>query len=139
MRRVLIYDLGGGTFDVTVLQIGQGEFRTLATDGDMQLGGLDWDRRLLEYVADRFVEEHGIDPRQNRIAAAHLWRQCDEAKRSLSTRRRVTMVVACAGRQMTVAIDRQLFEELTADLLGAYRLDGPPDFGGGRAGLEGSG
>ncbi len=117
VRRVLIFDLGGGTFDVTVMQISQGEFRTLATDGDMQLGGLDWDRRLLEYVADRFVEEYGVDPRRNRIAAAHLWRLCDEAKRSLSTRRRVTLVVPFAGRQSSVAIDRELFEELTADLL----------------------
>lgn len=116
-RRVLIYDLGGGTFDVTVMSIGRGEFRTLATDGDMQLGGLDWDRRLLDFVADRFVERYGADPRTNRIAAAHLWQLCDEAKRSLSSRRRATVVVQYQGKQLAVTVERTQFEELTSDLL----------------------
>jgi molecular chaperone DnaK len=116
-RHLLVYDLGGGTFDVTVMRLADGELRTLATDGDMQLGGLDWDRRLLDYVADEFVQRYGQDPRRDRLTAAQLWRLCDETKRSLSTRRRVTVVVQFAGKQLQLPIERQQFEQLTADLL----------------------
>ncbi|MEM8679920.1 MAG: Hsp70 family protein, partial [Planctomycetota bacterium] len=60
---VLVYDLGGGTFDVTIIQLVAGKVTTLATDGDVQLGGCDWDARLADYAAQKFEAEHGIDPR----------------------------------------------------------------------------
>ena len=67
---VLVYDLGGGTFDVTLVRLAQRHFQTLAIEGDVQLGGKDWDDRLVAYVADRFHEEYGDDPRSDRAVRA---------------------------------------------------------------------
>jgi len=116
-RNIVIYDLGGGTFDVAVMRIRRGEFRTLATDGDSQLGGLDWDQRLMDHVASRFVMEHGEDPRLDPVSKTHLWRACDEAKRTLSIRRRAVVVCHHVGKRSEVAVTRGEFEELTSDLL----------------------
>ncbi len=114
---VLIYDLGGGTFDVTIMEMRQSEFRTLATDGDVQLGGLDWDQRLIDHVAQLFVLEHGDDPRQDAGSKVHLWRACDEAKRTLSARKRATVICHHLGKRLDVTITRDEFETMTADLL----------------------
>ena len=62
---VMVYDLGGGTFDATMLQLAPGDIRTLATDGDVQLGGHDWDLRLLDLVAESFKQFYGVDPRDD--------------------------------------------------------------------------
>ena len=70
--KVLVYDLGGGTFDVTVLRLRPGDIRALATDGDVLLGGHDWDQRLADYVAEAFIREHGPDPRQHPGSNARL-------------------------------------------------------------------
>ena len=67
---LLVYDLGGGTFDVTVIRLLVGEVQTLATDGDFRLGGRDWDERLFEYVAQKFEDQHRIDPRDDERARA---------------------------------------------------------------------
>ena len=85
-RQVLVYDLGGGTFDVTVMEIRGSEFTTLATDGDVQLGGYDWDRRLVDLVCDQFIREHYVDPREDPTALGKLWLECEDAKRTLSAR-----------------------------------------------------
>src|SRR5688572_23341699 len=85
-KRVLVYDLGGGTFDVTVMEIGGREFVTLATDGDVQLGGRDWDQRLVDFVAEEFIRKFGLDPREDPNTAGRLWRECEDAKRTLSAR-----------------------------------------------------
>src|SRR5262249_42921801 len=64
-RTVLVYDLGGGTFDVTLVRLSQQRFETLAIEGDVRLGGKDWDDRVVDHVAGQFLEKHGSDPRRN--------------------------------------------------------------------------
>lgn len=116
-QRILVYDLGGGTFDVTVLEIDGSRLRTLATDGDVRLGGKDFDERLVTHLANRFQEAHGIDPRGDPQDAAQLWIDAQEAKHSLSERSKTTVVCFHAGVRMRIEVLREEFEELTADLL----------------------
>src|SRR5690242_2426192 len=84
LQRMLVYDLGGGTFDVSIVQAQEGVVEVLASHGDTQLGGDDFDELLLKHVADRFQQEHGIDLRDNLIAKARLLRAVEAAKRHLS-------------------------------------------------------
>jgi molecular chaperone DnaK len=84
LRRILVYDLGGGTFDVSVVAAEGGVVEVLASHGDTQLGGDDFDELLLNLVCDRFADEHGLDLRQNRVAKARLLRAVEAAKRHLS-------------------------------------------------------
>jgi molecular chaperone DnaK len=116
-KRILVYDLGGGTFDVTVMEIGGQEFKALATDGDVMLGGGDWDQRLVDYVADQFLFKHRLDPRQDPSCLGRLWRECEDAKRTLSARAKA--FVACDFRDLglRVEITREQFQEMTRDLL----------------------
>ena len=72
--RFLVYDLGGGTFDVSIMEASHRDFKTIATDGDYQLGGRDWDQRLIDHVADAFNDAHGFDPRENSDALGKLIR-----------------------------------------------------------------
>jgi molecular chaperone DnaK len=115
--RVLVYDLGGGTFDVTILEIAGTQFRTLATDGDVFLGGKDFDERLVNYFAEQFAAAHGVDPRRDPQDAAQLWVDAQDAKHTLSERTKTTVVCFHAGVRMRIEIARTQFEELTRDLL----------------------
>ena len=115
--KVLIYDLGGGTFDVTLIELKPGDVRTIATDGDVYLGGRDWDQRLVNYVADQFVAEHGEDPRQDPGSCARLFQAVEQAKQTLSVRSKTTVTVEHFGRSSVVEVTRKVFEELTEDLL----------------------
>ncbi|MFZ5828614.1 MAG: Hsp70 family protein, partial [Planctomycetota bacterium] len=114
---VMIYDLGGGTFDCTLLRLAPGDIRTLATDGDVQLGGHDWDLRLLEHVAAEFEKQHQSNFRDQPAVVARVLNQVIEAKHTLSARTRANVRVDYAGRSAEVAITRERFEDLTADLL----------------------
>ena len=114
---LFVFDLGGGTFDATLLRLGPNHIQTIATDGDIQLGGHDWDMRMAEYVADQFQKTHGLDPRQsladlNRVLAAVI-----EAKHTLSSRSRAIVRVELADLTLEMPIARTQFEEMTADLL----------------------
>lgn len=115
--RVLVYDLGGGTFDVTIIEIGAGELVMLATDGDMQLGGRDWDQRLVDYTAEQFIRKHGVDPRDDPNTLGHLLRECEDAKRTLSTRLKTSVACDFQGRAERFEVTRTLFQEITHDLL----------------------
>ena len=115
--RLLVYDLGGGTFDVTIVEILPGSFKALATDGDVELGGRDWDEKLLNLVADRFLQEHGQDPRTDPSSQQELWNAVETAKRSLSERTRATLYVTHQGTRGKVTITREEFEEASAALL----------------------
>jgi len=115
--RVLVYDLGGGTFDVTILEIDGGRFRAVGTDGDVELGGTDFDGRLVEFIAEQFAAEHGADPRSDPQDAAQLWLDVQEAKHALSERQRAMVMVFHAGVRTRVEITRDQFEGLTRDLL----------------------
>ena len=115
--RTLVYDLGGGTFDVTVMEIAGTEFRTLATDGDVRLGGRDWDQRLVDYVSEDFIRKHGIDPRGDPNSLGRLLRECEDVKRTLSARSRAHILCNCHGYSHRVTVGRQQFEDMTRDLL----------------------
>jgi len=121
-RVVVVYDLGGGTFDCSVVQYHGTDFCVLATDGDVQLGGYDWDHRLVDFVADAFRREHQADPREDPSAVARLWRECESGKRTLSSRSRALIPVDCQGQSMRVEVTQQKFEELTLDLLDRTRF-----------------
>ncbi|ADB16756.1 2-alkenal reductase [Pirellula staleyi DSM 6068] len=116
-KKILVYDLGGGTFDVTVMEIGGRNFNALATDGDVQLGGKDWDSRLVDYVAEEFLKKHHIDPREEPNSLGRLSRECEEAKRTLSARMKVTIPCDYLGKAIRVEMTRQTFHEITQDLL----------------------
>jgi len=114
---VLVYDLGGGTFDVTLLKLAPANIQTLATDGDVQLGGHDWDERLADHVAEAFLGTHQIDPRQDPAAKSRLLAAVIEAKHTLSARSRATVRFDHAGKSLQLEVSREQFQELTADLL----------------------
>ena len=114
---LLVYDLGGGTFDVTLIQLKPGDIKTLATDGDVRLGGRDWDTRLVKLFAERFVSEHGIDPRKLPGGEAGLYALAEKSKIALSVRPQTTVRLKFNGRETTFELYRDTFEEITADLL----------------------
>jgi len=115
--KVLVYDLGGGTFDVTLLDMRPGDLRTLATDGDVRLGGRDWDMRLADFAAEQFIHEHREDPRENPASLQRLLVEVEEAKRTLSARQHATIRVDHTGSTSTIKVSREQFEQITADLL----------------------
>lgn len=114
---ILVYDLGGGTFDVTVMAIEGTSLSALATDGDVQLGGHDWDQRLVDFIAQEFSRLHGFDPRAEPNLAARLWLECEDAKRTLSARHKTLIACTFKGHDFAAEITREQFQELTADLL----------------------
>jgi len=116
-RTVLVYDLGGGTFDVTVVELRPGNIRTLATDGDVRLGGRDWDTRLADYLAEAFMKQYNQDPRENPAAHARLLRTAEEAKHTLSARDHASVHLTYLGRSSDIAVSRENFKLLSEDLL----------------------
>jgi molecular chaperone DnaK len=120
--KALVYDLGGGTFDITVVELKSGSFRALATDGDVYLGGKDWDAKLVEMAAGRFQKEHGTDPRSDPVSLQELTLAAEAAKRTLSERARALLVVNHRGQRLKVEISREEFEDATAPLLERTRV-----------------
>src|SRR6185436_13952564 len=116
-KKILVYDLGGGTFDVTVMEVQRSDFQTLATDGDVMLGGQDWDQRLVDFVAEEFIRKFGVDPREEPNTHGRLWRECEDAKRTLSARTKATIACDYQGNAVRVEVTRQQFQDMTRDLL----------------------
>ena len=116
-RKIAVYDLGGGTFDVTVVRYTPTNFKVLATDGDVMLGGLDWSRRLVDHVAEEFQKKFDLDPREDPTGLRQLTQDCEDAKRKLSDAAQVPIEVYFQGNSMTVSVTRGEFENLTSDLL----------------------
>ena len=114
---ILVYDLGGGTFDVSLVRMGRDRFETIATDGDVRLGGRDWDERLVNYVAEQFIKEHGSDPRKDPESRAFLFQAAEQAKHALSLRSSTRLMVVHDARRMSVEISREQFDRLTSSLL----------------------
>ncbi len=121
---ILVWDLGGGTFDVSILEIGEGVFEVKATAGDSHLGGDDWDERLMNYLADIFANEHGIDLRKDRQALQRLKEAAEKAKIELSSMLETEVNLPFISfhpekgpLHLNVRITRAKFEELTRDLL----------------------
>ncbi|HZU95498.1 MAG TPA: Hsp70 family protein, partial [Planctomycetota bacterium] len=115
--KALVYDLGGGTFDVTILEIEGNNIKVLATDGERRLGGKDWDDMLLNHVAEKFIEEHGIDPREDLESYQDLVNKVEEAKKALSKKPKTNIFAQCAGKSSKINISVEQFEEMTKPLL----------------------
>jgi molecular chaperone DnaK len=116
-RTVLVYDLGGGTFDVTLVRLSHQRFETLAIEGDFQLGGKDWDDRIVDFLAKRFVEKHGSDPRHDPQSLATLRAAAERAKKTLSKLPQTSVTVSNEGKLLTVPLSRAEFENMSRDLL----------------------
>jgi molecular chaperone DnaK len=110
--RIMVYDLGGGTFDVSILQIEGREIRTLATDGDVQLGGRDFDEKLADEIAGQFNARYGIDPRADIAGMQRLWMIAQDAKHRLSDQSSTTVVCNFNGMRLATTIARKQFEDL---------------------------
>ena len=122
-HKILVYDLGGGTFDVSLMEVGDGVFEVLATGGDTHLGGDDFDNRLIDYIAAEFQKENGIDLKQDRMALQRLKEAAEKAKIELSGLMSVNVNLpfitadATGPKHLDVTIIRAKFNELTADLV----------------------
>eukprot|EP00904_Undaria_pinnatifida_P000376 jgi/Undpi1/10339/HiC_scaffold_29.g12789.m1 len=117
-ENILVFDLGGGTFDVTLLAIDNGVFEVRATSGDTHLGGEDFDQRIIKYCMSQFKRKNGVDISSNQRAVQRLRRQCELAKRTLSTQTQATITVEALheGVDFSLALTRAKFEELNQDL-----------------------
>ena len=116
-RTILVYDLGGGTFDVTVVRYTPTNFRVLATDGDVMLGGLDWSKRLADHLVEQFKQKYGEDPSTDPEAMLSFHQESEDAKRDLSDKAQVPISVYFKGKTLSVSLSRPEFERMTADLL----------------------
>ncbi len=116
-QTILVYDLGGGTFDITIVRITRESIDVLATDGDHELGGKDWDDRIAAFLGERFHEEHGIDPLEDSIAFNDLLVRCEDAKKQLTARGKVRVSISHGGEKQAFELTRDKFEEITRDLM----------------------
>ncbi len=121
-KNYVVYDLGGGTFDVTVMAVSQNRVKELATGGNRELGGLDWDQALVDYVAKEFQAIHGCSPKESSESLQTLMAECNKAKIQLSSRKRTVVMCTHAGRVHRVEVTREKFEQLTASMLAMTEL-----------------
>lgn len=122
-QKILVFDLGGGTFDVSILELGDGVFEVLATKGDNKLGGDDFDQKIIDYLAEEFKKENGIDLRQDKMALQRLKESAEKAKIELSsvmtTNINLPFITADASgpKHLDINLTRAKFNELTSDLV----------------------
>ena len=120
---IAVYDLGGGTFDITVLQIGDGVFEVMATNGDTHLGGDDFDQRIIDWIADEFRREQGIDLKQDRMALQRLREAAEGAKIELSTLMQTEINLpfitadASGPKHLNMSLSRSKLEQLVGELV----------------------
>jgi len=128
-EKIAVFDLGGGTFDISILELGEGVFEVKATNGDTFLGGEDFDQRVMDYLADEFKKDQGIDLRPDKMALQRLKEAAEKAKCELSTvsETEINLPFITANqtgpKHLNMKLTRAKLEALTADLL--ERLDGP--------------
>ena len=122
-QRILVFDLGGGTFDVSILDLADGVFEVLSTNGDNHLGGDDWDQRVIDWLADRFQADNGIDLRQDPMAQQRLKEAAENAKKELSAAQQAQVNLpfitadATGPKHLDYTLTRAEFERITHDLL----------------------
>ena len=120
-HKILVYDLGGGTFDVSILELGDGVFEVLATNGNNKLGGDDFDEALLNFMADSFAKENGVDLRNDKMALQRLKEAAEKAKKELSsaqtTNINLPFITVNGPLHMNMDLTRAKFDQLTADLV----------------------
>jgi molecular chaperone DnaK len=128
-QTILVFDLGGGTFDVSVLEIGEGVFEVKSTSGDNHLGGDDWDQRIIDWLADKFKADHGIDLRVDKMALQRLKEHAEKAKMELSTTQTTQINMpfitadASGPKHLDYTLTRAELQKITSDLLD--RVKGP--------------
>ena len=122
-EKILVFDLGGGTFDVSVLELGDGVFEVASTAGDNHLGGDDWDQRIIDWMADKFQAENGIDLRKDPMALQRLKEAAEKAKMELSSTTQTNINLpfitadASGPKHLDYTLTRAEFERITKDLL----------------------
>ena len=116
-QTIMVVDLGGGTFDLSIVRYQKNEVRVIASGGDLQLGGLDWNRALEVAIAKQFQKEFGIDPIKERENAQALALEAEQTKRSLSVRPKAALTCAAGGQRKTYQVELEQFERLTRDLV----------------------
>ena len=122
-QRILVFDLGGGTFDVSILDLADGVFEVLSTSGDNHLGGDDWDQRIIDWMADKFQQENGVDLRQDPMALQRLKEAAENAKKELSAAQQTTINLPfitmnqSGPLHLNYTLTRAEFEKITRDLL----------------------
>ena len=122
-QTILVFDLGGGTFDVSVLELGDGVFEVKSTNGDNHLGGDDWDQRVIDWIADKFKADQGIDLREDKMALQRLKEAAEKAKMELSTTQQTQINLpfvtadASGPKHLDYTLSRSEFEKITSDLL----------------------
>ena len=122
-QRILVFDLGGGTFDVSILDLADGVFEVLSTSGDNHLGGDDWDQRVIDWMADKFQQENGVDLRQDPMALQRLKEAAENAKKELSAAQQTTInlpfitATADGPKHLDMNLTKAKFDELTHDLV----------------------
>jgi molecular chaperone DnaK len=116
-RTLLVYDLGGGTFDVTLLRLAADGLQVLTSDGDHELGGKDWDDRIVEFLSGRFEEEFGVDPFAEVETVSDLLVRAEEAKKRLTSAESAPIAIVHGGERGRYVLTRTSFEEITADLM----------------------
>lgn len=128
-QRILVFDLGGGTFDVSILDIGEGVFEVKATCGDMHLGGDDWDKRIMDWIVNEFKKEHGVDLSKDRMAMQRIRDAAEKAKIELSGLKEASISLPfitadeSGPKHLELTLTRAKFESMTEDLL--ERAKGP--------------
>jgi molecular chaperone DnaK len=126
-EKILVFDLGGGTFDVSILEVGEGVFEVKSTNGDTHLGGDDYDRRIVDWLADEFKRDQGIDLRGDRQALQRLTEAAEKAKIELSQRPETEVNLpfitadASGPKHLAITLSRSKFEQLTEDLTARCR------------------
>jgi len=116
-KTILVYDLGGGTFDVTIMRISPGKIEVICSDGNHQLGGKDWDTEVMNYLAGQFCAETGFDGDFDEYAQQDLRLKAEKAKQQLSSRPEVPVMLDAAGLRARVSLSRETFDEITKALL----------------------
>ena len=122
-HKILVYDLGGGTFDVSILDLGDGVFEVVSTNGDARLGGNDFDQRIIDYIAEDFKAQNGIDLRQDKMALQRLKEAAEKAKIELSSSTQTLINLpfitadATGPKHIDITLTRAKFNELTHDLV----------------------
>lgn len=113
---VLVYDLGGGTFDVTIMRVGDGVINVLATGGDKDLGGFDWDNALMRSLNETFMQQGGIDLFDDPTLEQDLRDKAEVAKKTLSTMEKTKVFLSAGGKNVSIPLSRQQFDEMTESL-----------------------
>ena len=116
-KTILVFDLGGGTFDVTIINISSEKIEVVCADGSNELGGKDWDEAIMNYVANEFISQTGFDGEFDAYALQDMRLKAEKAKQQLSSREETRILPDVAGIRSNISLSRETFDEITSTLL----------------------